>query len=31
MCHINVHTDTKVASGKSLEAKVNKDKEVRNR
>ena len=31
MCDINAHTDTTVPSGKSHEAKVNKDVEVGNR
>ena len=31
MCDINVHTYTSVPSGKSHEAKVNKDTEVGNR
>ena len=31
MCGINAHTDTTVPSGKSHEAKVNKDVEVGNR
>ena len=31
MCDVNVHTDTTVPSGKSHEAKVNKDIEVENR
>ena len=30
MCDISVHTDTTVASGKSHEAKVNKDTEAGN-